>query len=1359
MSNSIRNPFEAPSEVSVKAATTKAAAPKAPSSGVRNPFDTEAPVEIVKKKEPSAPASEAGTSATSPSNSPSISPSSGESEGPTPDEDILPRIVDIAKRQDAAAGTLPMPIQQPNDLISQNMRMGRYNKILQGDTDEIARTIKTERKRVANQKEAAARTRASHIIYGAPNLTDTSSPETDAERELNEYEKQLRPLQKKVAQKIDEDAADKLLSLRGKELQNAAPIIGKERRRKLSDIGEDVSFEGEEGTIDAAAKLKGKYLYGFMPGRVKADDEKYRQQHDFINERGVYAAGAKKLEEQLKRLEQDTKVQLWATGTPEQREALAADPTVRDYEDRKAKYLTLTTAYNNLPSKYPAARYEMERQQIADAWAKRVMAQNKAEDKAAGSVAPVLGEGFRQLRTLLYGDKLNSEEEYRQIAEELDIPIEQVRAHAQNDAVGGNIGVPSYLGRVVRSATGVMQSTGQGLNRLFLDKDKADVINRQIEETKYTSPGAITGSWSANKVFDLMATGLGQFAGFVATAGVAGAPLKGAAFATRIPSVIEAVGSAANFGGTFASGYASSYEGAYQEAGHYTQDEDKRHEYAQQVGIVNGFSEFMLRDYDVATRLLKRTPATTVVDNFFKSGTPFSAGNVMAARMGDFAKTLAYETGEELLPYATEVFAKSGVLGYETSMSETLKGAADVMAETLISTVPMGALSASKVQTSESTQAAFYEAAKNPQKFTSRFQDQFEAGEINEAELNRRNKLVNTVASIASGIPEEIGGKKLTEKQRAERTFNILKQRTLEEQERTADAAIKPEIRKELSEVQKQYEELKKEPEPAPAAPASGRETPQEPPPAPNEVLADLGIEQNISPQNTTPNATQNSVQAGGESQEASSNRSEYSDTDQREQESSQVAETGQEANNSDSPSGSGLVQEEEKEVASTAAAVTRPAVAMEAETQGSVSVMRPPRQQSTTGAAVVTPRDNTSPRIAAEVSGDPSETLEAQFSARVAENDTTEPGQIRQYQSLVQLATTYGRQGRVLSESPAFIRAFGEAIEDVPLRVRRQIDALQSKPQAQREAILTAVTESLEGENPSWDDVSARVQAAYDNAGIASPDRPRLRTRIRDGRVEEVMATEREFNGVAELDTLASHVPNDGEVRKYMSGATIVKAYGEGPKNDQTITAQELDNALEHGENIIEKARDTWGNAWATRMLDYINASTAAPSAKSLMYVSLENALAQEKIADPSRAAELTKMQTAVYTRSQAYAREISLALNFNRLRVIAMRGYDTRETTNAIFTDAEVEQRAKIEKLVEADADAVNKEAAAEPIVLTAADARATEEEKAKEQDKAKPPRKKSTKKDWVSKPDAQRLLQEKINKLREDMKNIQC
>lgn len=238
---------------------------------------------------------------------------------------------------------------------------------------------------------------------------------------------------------------------------------------------------------------------------------------------------------------------------------------------------------------------------------------------------------------------------------------------------------------------------------------------------------------------------------------------------------------------------------------------------------------------------------------------------------------------------------------------------------------------------------------------------------------------------------------------------------------------------------------------------------------------------------------------------------------------------------------------------------------------------------------------------------------------------------------------------------------------------------------QGERNAETTQTSES--GKTPKAETVTPAEETITDKESVgAEPPKPPP---------PKGMSEMPEGDGMRDLDKLANNVPDSGKVSEYMSKDTIEKYTGETPTNDQRRGVQELEIALNHGEKIIEKAQTLFGADYVEKTLDYIEQSSAPISNKALMYVSLENALGRDKLLSPERAAELTKQQALVYEQSQKFARENSLALNYQKLRRIAKVGYDIEKVTESFFSPEEKIAKKDIEKAVEADADTINKEA----------------------------------------------------------------
>lgn len=178
-------------------------------------------------------------------------------------------------------------------------------------------------------------------------------------------------------------------------------------------------------------------------------------------------------------------------------------------------------------------------------------------------------------------------------------------------------------------------------------------------------------------------------------------------------------------------------------------------------------------------------------------------------------------------------------------------------------------------------------------------------------------------------------------------------------------------------------------------------------------------------------------------------------------------------------------------------------------------------------------------------------------------------------------------------------------------------------------------------------------------------------------------------------LDDLVKSIPNGKEVKQYLSGETIEKYENESPTNNQDYLKQELNPALEHGTKIIEHAKEVYREDYVSKTLDYLDQSNLPVENKALVYISLENDLAFRKLSEPENELNISKLQDLVRSKSQAYLRSASLAINFGRLRKFAEVGYDLNRVTDNFFSSTQLEGKKKIEKAVQASADEINAEA----------------------------------------------------------------
>ncbi len=170
--------------------------------------------------------------------------------------------------------------------------------------------------------------------------------------------------------------------------------------------------------------------------------------------------------------------------------------------------------------------------------------------------------------------------------------------------------------------------------------------------------------------------------------------------------------------------------------------------------------------------------------------------------------------------------------------------------------------------------------------------------------------------------------------------------------------------------------------------------------------------------------------------------------------------------------------------------------------------------------------------------------------------------------------------------------------------------------------------------------------------------------------------------------------IPESGIVAKYLSGDTIEKVEGEAPRNNQDIDVMVLASAGNHGMETVAKAKEIFGEQYVEKSLEFLDGNSLKAHEKAILYVSLENEMYNRRILDPENLG-LQKLQDLVRKKSQQHLRESSLAINAGRLRAIMKDGYTSESVTDKLFSSEELKNKRKIEKAIQADADAINREA----------------------------------------------------------------
>ncbi len=210
-------------------------------------------------------------------------------------------------------------------------------------------------------------------------------------------------------------------------------------------------------------------------------------------------------------------------------------------------------------------------------------------------------------------------------------------------------------------------------------------------------------------------------------------------------------------------------------------------------------------------------------------------------------------------------------------------------------------------------------------------------------------------------------------------------------------------------------------------------------------------------------------------------------------------------------------------------------------------------------------------------------------------------------------------------------------------------------------------------GQSQSKNDVSSEKEGTGENSGakekIDSKDLESFRDKIKD-------------------------IPESGVIAKYLSGDTIEKVEGETPRNNQEIDTMKLLAAGNHGKETVAQAKELFGEQYVEKSLEFLDGNSLKAHEKAILYVSLENEMYNRRILDPENLG-LQKLQDLVRKKSQQHLRESSLAINSGRLRAIMKDGYTSESVTDKLFSSEELKNKRKIEKAIQADADAINREA----------------------------------------------------------------
>lgn len=245
-----------------------------------------------------------------------------------------------------------------------------------------------------------------------------------------------------------------------------------------------------------------------------------------------------------------------------------------------------------------------------------------------------------------------------------------------------------------------------------------------------------------------------------------------------------------------------------------------------------------------------------------------------------------------------------------------------------------------------------------------------------------------------------------------------------------------------------------------------------------------------------------------------------------------------------------------------------------------------------------------------------------------------------------------------------------GYSAKDAHETVARKLKPIFENKPIQNESKVNEVQQSAEVKEPATTEPNKEIESASEGTGGKEPPNK-------------------------DFDKMTSNIPSSGEVKKYLSGETILENQPNTElRNPQEYVELKLNEALKHGVETIEKAKEIFGNEYVEKTLEYIEKNNLPIENKSLLYVTLENEMAKRVAAEPNNVG-LKKIEDLVRSKSQAFLRSNSKAINMGRLRAFAKTGFDISKITDKFFSSKELEEKAAVEKLVQADADKIQRQA----------------------------------------------------------------
>lgn len=178
----------------------------------------------------------------------------------------------------------------------------------------------------------------------------------------------------------------------------------------------------------------------------------------------------------------------------------------------------------------------------------------------------------------------------------------------------------------------------------------------------------------------------------------------------------------------------------------------------------------------------------------------------------------------------------------------------------------------------------------------------------------------------------------------------------------------------------------------------------------------------------------------------------------------------------------------------------------------------------------------------------------------------------------------------------------------------------------------------------------------------------------------EKLNITEKEYNSLRDKIVKTPVSDEDGV---YLSKETKEGVFKEELRNDQSIKRVKLSPLAIHGQEVLEMARDIFGDNYVSKTLDFLFEADLDTFQKGIIYATLENEMDTLVKENPENNS-LRKLQDAIYKDSQANLRIGSLTINTGRvIRIVnAIKlGIDIEKTTSMAYTQKQKEAKRLID------------------------------------------------------------------------------